>query len=152
MGRVAASRAFPGPVSEAEELWYDTTRWPVWMDGVANVAKIEGDWPHDGATVIWDSPPAGRGRVRETVARYEVRVGQTLSVEDERMRGTQSVKFDPLEDGVKVTLALDYTLKESRGPFAVLTDLFFIRRQFGDSLRRSLIRFGRELQADRELL
>jgi hypothetical protein len=152
MGRVAASRAFPGPISEAEELWYDTTRWPAWMDGVANVAKIEGDWPHDGASVLWDSPPAGRGRVRETVIRYEVRVGQTLSVEDERMRGTQSVAFAAADGGVKVTLSLDYELKENRGPLGALTDLLFIRRQLSDSLKRSLIRFGRELQADRELL
>jgi hypothetical protein len=152
MGRVAASRTFPGPISEAEELWYDMTRWPVWMDGVAHVAKVEGEWPHQDATVIWDSPPAGRGRVRETVIGYEVRVGQTLSVEDERMRGVQSVAFAPADDGVAVTLSLEYELKESRGPLGVLTDLFFIRRQLGDSLRRTLLRFGRELRADRELL
>ncbi len=151
MARVTASVTLPGPVSEAEELWYDTNRWPVWMDGLAHVAKIEGDWPAAGATVIWDSPPAGRGRVRETVTRYEVRVGQTLSVEDEQIRGTQVVSFTPVEDDVEVALSLEYTLKERR-VFSALTDLFFIRRQFGDSLRRTLMRFGRELQADRELL
>jgi Polyketide cyclase / dehydrase and lipid transport len=151
MGRVAASRAFPGAISEAEELWYDTNRWPVWMDGLAHVAKVEGDWPAAGSTVIWDSPAAGRGRVIETVTRYEVRVGQTLSVEDERIHGTQSVGFAPADGGVEVAMSLEYALKAS-GPFSALTDLFFIRRQFGDSLRRTLLRFGRELQADRELL
>ena len=151
MGRVAASRTLPGPVSEAEELWYDTSRWPAWVDGVAHVQKVEGNWPERGASVVWDSPPAGRGRVIETVVGYEVRVGQTLTVEDERMRGTQSVAFAPADDGVQVTLSLDYELKAA-GPFTALTDIFFIRRQLRDSLRRTLIRFGRELQADRELL
>jgi hypothetical protein len=152
MGRVGASRTLPGPVAEAEELWYDTSRWPVWMDEVAHVEKVDGDWPQAGATVVWDSPPAGRGRVMEVVSRYEVRVGQTLAVEDERMRGTQAVAFSPADGGVEVALSLEYELKDSAGPVAALTDLFFIRRQLGDSLRRTLLRFGRELQSDRELL
>ena len=152
MATVRASRVLPGPVAEAEELWYDTNRWPVWMDGVAHVAKMEGDWPEVDATVVWDSPPAGRGRVIEVVTAYEVRVGQTLAVEDERIRGTQSVAFAPVDGSVEVTLTLDYELKEGSGPFKALTDVFFIRRQFGDALKRSLLRFGRELQADRELI
>jgi polyketide cyclase/dehydrase/lipid transport protein len=151
MGRVAATRSVPGPVSEAEELWYDTSRWPVWMDGVAHITKLEGNWPDTGATVIWDSPPAGRGRVVETVTRYEVRAGQTLAVEDERMRGTQAVAFRSAEGGTEVELSLDYELKED-GPITRLTDVLFIRRQLSDSLKRSLLRFARELQADRELI
>jgi Polyketide cyclase / dehydrase and lipid transport len=151
MGRVAATRSVPGPVSDAEELWYDTSRWPVWMDGVAHIMKIEGDWPEQGATVVWDSPPAGRGRVVETVTRYEVRAGQTLAVEDERMRGTQAVAFRPADGGAEVELSLDYELKDG-SPITRLTDVLFIRRQLSDSLKRSLLRFARELQADRELI
>jgi uncharacterized membrane protein len=151
MGRVAATRSVPVPVSEAEELWYDTRRWPVWMDGVAHVMKLEGNWPDEGATVVWDSPPAGRGRVVETVTRYEVRAGQALAVEDERMRATQAVAFRPAEGGAEVELSLEYELKES-GPITRLTDILFIRRQLSDSLKRSLLRFARELQADRELI
>lgn len=151
MGRVRTSLDLPGPVSEAEELWYDTKRWPSWVDGLAHVAKIRGDWPRQGSSVVWDSPPAGRGRVIEQVVRYEVRVGQVLAVEDSRMRGTQEVAFTPIEGGgVSVSLALDYELKE-RGTLGFLAD-FFVRRPMRDSLRRSLVRFGRELRADRELL
>ena len=157
MGRAAASVTLPGPISEAEELWYDTERWPTWVDGLAHVAKVEGDWPQSGARVVWDSPPAGRGRVMEVVTRYEVRVGQTLSIEDEQMLGTQSVAFEPVDGGVKVTMTLDFELKtENRVP--ILTDLFsalrvvFIRPRLRDSLRRTLVRFGRELQSDRELI
>jgi hypothetical protein len=87
----------------------------------------------------------------ETVTGYEVRAGQTLAVEDERLRGTQQVTFEPLSDGVAVTLSLDYQLK-SGGPLAPLTDLFFIRRALRDSLKRTLLRFARELLSDRELL
>ena len=152
MGTVRARRVLPGSVSEAEELWYDTSRWPTWMDGVAHVQKVEGDWPAKDASVLWDSPPAGRGRVIETVTRYEVRVGQTLAVEDEKMRGTQSVALEPVDGGVEVSMSLEYELKEGSGPFKALTDVLFIRRQLRDSLRRSLLRFGRELQADRELI
>ena len=71
-------------MSEAEDLWYDTTRWPAWMDGVAHVQKVDALVARQGrASVVWDSPPAGRGRVIEIVTRYEMRVGQTLAVEDE---------------------------------------------------------------------
>ena len=49
-------------------------------------------------------------------------------------------------------MSLDYELKETRGLLGSLTDIFFVRRQLSDSLRRTLLRFGRELQADRELL
>ena len=122
MGTVRARAGPPGPVSEAEELWYDTTRWPAWMDGVAHVEKVEGDWPGKDASVLWNSPRAGRGRVLEIVARDEVRVGQTLAVEDEKMRGTQSVAFEPVDGGVEVTMALDYELKEGTGPIAALTE------------------------------
>jgi hypothetical protein len=150
MGRARTSLEVPGPVSEAEELWYDTSRWPSWVDGLAHVAKVQGDWPREGSSVVWDSGPAGRGRVIEQVTRYEVRVGQVLAVEDSRLRGTQEVVFEPIENGVSVSLALEYELKE-RGPLGFLAD-FFVRRALRDSLRRSLIRFGRELRADRELL
>ena len=116
-----------------------------------SVARVDAGWPATGATLIWDSRPGGRGRVVERVTRYEARVGQTSEVEDERLRGTQTVGFAALEDGVEVSLELEYQLKES-GPLRAVTDVLFIRRALGDSLRRTLARFARELAADRELL
>ena len=151
MGRVQASMAYPTTVvSAAEELWYDPVRWPSFVDGFGHVSKLEGDWPKPGAVVVWDSPPGGRERVIERVERYEARVGQTLAVEDNRLRGTQRVAFQPGSEGVTVTLALDYELKDAR--LRVLVDALFVRRALRDSLRRTLRRFGRELAADRELL
>jgi hypothetical protein len=151
LARVRASVDVAAPVEAAEELWYDTRRWPSFIDGFGHVSKLEGDWPGEGSRVVWESTPRGRGRVVERVVSHEPGRGQALEVEDPRLRGTQRVVFEPLEGGCAIGLELRYELKE-RGPLQVLTDLFFIRRALRDALRRTLVRFARELAADRELL
>jgi hypothetical protein len=147
VGRVRATITVPGRAAEAEELWYDPHRWAAWIDGFGHVAKLEGDWPQAGARLLWDSRPQGRGRVQERVTAYEPRSGQTLEVEDERLHGTQTVTFEPIGDEVRVTLSLDYELKQ-HGPFRRLTDVLFTRRALRDSLRRTLVRFAHERRAD----
>jgi uncharacterized membrane protein len=147
MPRVSAAVTVPGLASEAEELWYDPRRWPAWIDGFGHLHKVEGDWPHAGARAVWDSRPGGRGRVVERVMEYEARTGQALEVEDDRLRGTQRVRFEPGPDGVEVALELDYALK-GRNVLTPLMDLLFIRRSLRDSLRRSLNRFRREREAE----
>ena len=151
MPRVRAGVAVPGLAFEAEALWYDPQRWPAWVDGFGHVAKLEGEWPAQGARAVWDSRPGGRGRVVERVTAYEARSGQTLDVEDEKMRGTQKVTFEPGPDGVEVALELEYELKGANA-LTPLTDALFIRRALRDSLKRNLTRFARELRGDRELL
>lgn len=150
MGRVSAHIDVPGLVSAAEDLWYDTNRWPTFILGLAHVAKVDGDWPKAGSRVVWDAHPGGRGRVIETVTSFEARVGQTATVEDEKIHGTQTVAFEPRgENGVRVTLTLEYRVKQEAGvPFFV--DLAFVRRPMRDSLRRTLSRFAREVRAARE--
>jgi hypothetical protein len=149
MGRVRASIAIPALASEAEALWYDTTRWPTFIDGLHHVARLEGDWPHEGARVLWDSNPGGRGRVQERVTAYATREGQTLEVEDEKIKGIQRVTFTPTERGVTVTLDLRYDVKD-RNPGMPVVDLLFIRRPQRDSLMRTLRRFRTEVTAERE--
>jgi hypothetical protein len=151
MGRVTASREVHAPLGAAERLWYDTSRWPAFIDGFDHVVQVEGDWPAAGARVVWDSTPAGRGRVVERVIEHEPGVGQSLEVEDPRLRGTQRIRFERLEDGVEVGLELQYELKQ-RTVLQTLVDALFIRRALRDSLRRTLTRFSRELRADMELL
>jgi hypothetical protein len=151
MPRVRAAETVPGLASEAEAVWYDPQRWPAWVDGFGHAVKLEGDWPAVGARSVWDSKPGGRGRVIERVSAYETRVGQTVEVEDDKLRGTQRVSFLPDGDAVEVTLELEYELKE-RNALTPLTDLLFIRRALRDSLKRSLVRFARERRADIELL
>jgi hypothetical protein len=147
VGRASASTVVPGRIAEAEELYYDRHRWPSWVDGFGHVVKLEGDWPQVGARLLWQSPPKGRGLVQERVQAYEARTGQTLEIEDERMRGIQTVAFEADGDQVRVTLTLAYELKQ-HGPLGRLVDRLFIRRSVGDSLRRTLTRFTYERRAE----
>jgi hypothetical protein len=132
MGKAEASVEVGGLASEAEALWYDPVRWPAWIDGFGHVVEVPATWPAQGR-LVWDSTPGGRGRVLETVTAYEPRGGQTLAVEDSRLRGTQRVEFTPGPDNVKITLSLDYELKE-RNPLTPLVDLLFVRRAIVGSL------------------
>ena len=150
MGKVRAQVSVPGLASEAEALFYDPQRWPAWIDGFGHIAKLEGPWPRTGARVVWDSKPGGRGRVVERVERFEARSGQSVEVEDEQLRGTQTVSFEPDGDVVTVALELEYELKQG-GFFMPLTDALFIRRAMRDSLKRTLTRFARERRAELEL-
>jgi hypothetical protein len=151
MGRARVGVDVPGSIAEVEALWYDPRRWPAFVDGFAHVVRREDAWPRAGATLVWDSFPDGRGRVVERVIAYAEGTGQSAQVEDPRLRGTQTVAFEALEEGIAISLALEYRLKRS-GPLRAATDVFFVRRAIRDSLRRTLVRFGRELASDRELL
>jgi hypothetical protein len=152
LGRARAEIELPGPISAAEDLWYDTARWPTFVDGFGHLVKQDEGWPREvGARVVWDSVRDGRGRVAEKVVRYEVRVSQSVAVEDPRITGTQTVTFAPAEEGrCRMTLELDYSMKGT-GPFGPVVDALFVRRMFRDALRRTLSRFARELRSDRDL-
>src|SRR4051794_27926530 len=149
MGRVKAEVKVAALASAAEELWYDTSRWPTFVDGLAHVAKVEGDWPREGR-VLWDAKVDGRGRVDERVVEHEARVGQTVSVEDEKLLGTQRVAFEPTGDGCRTTLPLAYRLKPDP-PQRQVIDVF-ARRPLRDSLKRTLQRFRHELEVAPEAL
>jgi hypothetical protein len=149
MGRAKASVQVPGLASEAEALWYDPIRWPAWVDGFGHVVEVDDRWPAAGR-VVWNSTPGGRERVIEEVTTYEPRTGQTLAVEDSRLRGTQRVEFTPGPDLTKVTLSLEYEIKD-RTPVTWLVDALFVRREVTASLRRTLDRFVRERRGDMEL-
>ncbi len=149
MGRASASVEVPGLASEAEALWYDPVRWPAWVDGFGHVVELSEGWPAEGRS-MWNSTPQGRGRVLEIVTAYEPRAGQTLAIEDSRLRGTQRVEFTPGPEATRVTLTLEYEIKE-RTPLTWLVDAVFVRRAVVASLRRTLARFARERRGDMEL-
>jgi hypothetical protein len=145
---IRVTDTFPGSVHEAETCWYRTARWPHWVDELAHVVSVDGDWPRPGARVTWQSGPAGRGRVHERVVAYEALGGQTVEVEDESIDGRQRVTFTPAEGGVEVELSLQYAIKR-RSPLTPLIDALFVRRPMATSLRKTLARFGAELAESR---
>jgi hypothetical protein len=147
MSRVSVAVTLPASVHEAETCWYDTARWPAWVDGLDHVVDVSIDWPAAGAGVTWQSGPAGRGRVTERAVRHEPLSGQTVEVRDDSITGQQRVSFTPVDDRVTVTLTLEYEITQ-RSFFTPLVDRLFIRRAMTASLNTTLARFAAEL-ADR---
>jgi uncharacterized membrane protein len=145
MRPVRAVQTFPASVGEAEHCWYDTSRWGSWVDGLDDVVRIDAPWPMVGGGVIWDSGPAGRGRVTETVVAYAPADGQTVEVTDDTITGRQAVTFAAVGDGVEVSVALEYRLRR-RTLVTPVVDALFIRREMSQSLSRSLGRFGARLR------
>ena len=148
MRAVRVSHRFAGTVPEAERCWYDTERWVHWVEGLERVVSVSGDWPQPGSQVIWESGPAGRGRVTELVLVHEPLRGLQLEVTDASIRGRQIVTFAAAGDAVEVALALEYRLRR-RSLVSPVVDLLFIRRAMTDSLDATVSRFGAELESAR---
>ncbi len=151
MGRTRVALDLAHPPADVWAMWSDLGRWPSIVDGFARVDKLEGEWPQDGARLLWRSHPGGRGLVVERVVTSHEPARLATEIEDEKLRGIQTLELAALDEGTEVALALDYELK-TPPPLAFVIDPLFIRRALGDSLRRTLARLGRELDADRELL
>jgi ketosteroid isomerase-like protein len=149
VGRVSSTINVPFATSAAEDLWYDTGRWPNFIDGFDHVVKQDETWPRTGGELTWDTRPGGRGRVIESVERHEPRVSCVSRVEDETLRGTQTISFTPREGGTVVRLELQYELKQ-KNPFSGVVDVLFIRRAQTQSLQRTLYRFSLELRSDHD--
>jgi hypothetical protein len=137
-----------GP-DEAMRLWADVDRWPSFVEGFARRLELSPEWPAEGARIVWESNPDGRGRVTETVVesapnRFSTRVFE------ERLMGTQTLHLAPADDGSEVALTLDYELTGA-GPLRAVADAIFIRRALRDSLRRTLFRFEIEAQDEADL-
>jgi hypothetical protein len=146
--RVAGARA---PVPLAPEpafgLWTDPERWAAFVEGFAHPLELDPSWPDEGAKLVWQSIPGGRGRVTETVVeRGEGRL--VTQVYEEALAGTQVfvVVADP-EGGSIAELTLEYELARA-GPFRDLADWIFIRRALRDALRRTLRRFAVEAEEE----
>jgi len=138
LSRATASRTIPGASpAQVEEAWCDPARWPGFVDGLARVTALGPGYPEAGSTVEWESFPAGRGRVRETVLEYVPGRLVASQVDDDSTTARQLVTFEEAGAGTAVSLELDYELR-SRGIFTAATDLLFVRRAQADSLRRTL--------------
>jgi hypothetical protein len=143
MRTVRASVVVEGGAVEVDQLWHDPHRWASWIDGFAHVVKLEGEWPLEGARRVWSS--RSRGVVAETVVAHAVGDGQTLRVEDERVAGEHTVRFE--SDGVRtrITVTLELEPKRRLAPGR----RWWLRRGLREALRRTLLRFSYELAAER---
>lgn len=130
--------------SEALALWSDVERWPSFVEGFARRLELASDWPAEGARVVWESTPDGRGRVTETVTENAADRFST-QVYEEALMGTQTLRAVPASHGSEIELTLDYQLARY-GPLAGIADAIFIRRALRDALRRTLFRFGIEAE------
>src|SRR5947209_8098509 len=122
MRRISAQIVVAATPHDSETLWYDTERWPAWVDGLSEVERVAGGWPEVEGVVQWRSTPAGRGRVTERVVAYEPLSGQAAEVEDAAITGRQWVEFTPLDGGTLVSLTLEYELRK-RNVTTPLVDL-----------------------------
>jgi hypothetical protein len=122
----------------AARLWTDTDRWPTFVDGFGHVVEIDAGWPEPGSMVVWQSGPAGRGRVTERMLERDDEHVVTEVFEDQ-LHGRQSVFFEP----GRVMMQLDYELAKG-GPLSRITDALFILRPLAIALERTLRRFSTE--------
>ncbi len=143
---VRAVTTVPAGPEAALALWSDVRRWPTFVEGFAHVVEASRDWPREGARLVWQSNPSGRGRVTEKVIESGPSLLRTQVYED-ALVGEQSVTVEPTEEGARVELRLEYELARS-GPLRGIADVLFIRRALRDSLRRTLERFAVEAQED----
>jgi Polyketide cyclase / dehydrase and lipid transport len=131
----------------ALRLWTDVRRWPAFVEGFARVVEQDPEWPAAGARVVWDSVPAGRGRVTEKVTDEVGSDRFATIVFEDRLAGKQTFRAAESEGGSRVEVSLEYTLTKY-GPLGALADVIFIRRALRDALRRTIFRFSVEAEEE----
>jgi uncharacterized membrane protein len=141
-----AATVVPLAPEGALALWTDLDRWPTFVEGFARTLETSGDWPAEGARVVWESGPGGRGRVTEKVLEHGTGRFATR-VSEEALQGQQSVSIAEDAEGTRVELTLEYELTKY-GPLRAAADVIFIRRALRDALRRTLRRFKVEAEED----
>jgi hypothetical protein len=146
--RIAKAQAEVVLAPEAAlRLWADPTRWATFVEGFARVIEQDPGWPAEGSRLVWESVPAGRGRVTEKVMRGAAAERFATQVFEERLVGLQTFRAAESDAGSRVELSLEYTLTKY-GPLGGLADAIFIRRALRDSLRRTLSRFAVEAEEE----
>jgi Polyketide cyclase / dehydrase and lipid transport len=129
----------------AMRLWLDVERWSTFVEGFARTLERSPEWPAAGSRVVWESTPAGRGRVTEKVLEGVGPDRFSTMIFEERLNGTQTFRVVESEAGTRAELRLEYQLTKY-GPLSAVADAIFIRRAIRDSLRRTLERFAVEAE------
>jgi uncharacterized membrane protein len=119
------------------------SRWPTFVDGFGHVDRLDEAWPEHPAKLVWKSVPGGRGTVTEKVTKALPGAIHQVAVFEEKLDGTQTITFAPVDEASYVELELDYTVSVG-GPLRPVVDALFIRRAQNDALGRTLRRFRAE--------
>ena len=138
MGTVSAEAEIDLAPEQALALWADPRRWASFVEGFARVVERDDSWPAEGAKLVWESSPQGRGRVTERIVERSSEA-ITSEIFEERLHGTQTARAA----GGRFLITLEYQLTGG-GPLRALTDVLFIRRALRDMLRRTVRRFAVE--------
>jgi hypothetical protein len=144
MSRISESVTVGASLAEVWDYYFEPRGWPSWVDGFGQVEASAG-YPDAGGSLRWRSIPAGRGEVTEHVLEHEPRRLHRVAFHDPASAGELRTTFAIQGEGTLLTQELEYRLRR-RGPFARLTDLFFIRSQMRASIHRSLARLKLEVQ------
>jgi Polyketide cyclase / dehydrase and lipid transport len=131
----------------ALRLWTDVDRWATFVEGFSHTLERGPEWPATGARLVWESSPAGRGRVTEKVLDGGRPDRLVTRIVEERLHGIQTFRVVESEAGSRAELSLEYTLTKY-GALSAIADAIFIRRAIRDSLRRTLARFAVEAEEE----
>lgn len=136
MSEVASSTQISAPLRTVWSLYFDPGSWELWVDQFAAVVSSRG-YPETDGGLVWRSGSAGRGEVHEHVLEHTPEERHRIEFTDPSSSGELLSTFEQAGAGTTVTLTLSYEVR-SRGLFAKLSDVLFVRAQMRASLERSL--------------
>jgi uncharacterized protein YndB with AHSA1/START domain len=145
MATVSSSATIAAPRANVWSLYFDEHSWVEWVDQFHAVVSSNG-YPEVGGELVWRSGRAGRGEVQERVIEHTPESRHAIRFTDPSVEGRLVTTFEDSGDGTVVALELTYEL-HSRGVFAAVSDVLFVRAQMRASLARSLAGLRVELEA-----
>lgn len=144
MATVSESIEIAAPLSAVWDVYFEPATWPAWVDQFAAIVSATG-YPETGARLVWRSGSAGRGEVTEHVLEHQPRTRHRIQFSDPSAEGELTTNFAEAGAGTTVLLEMTYELI-SRGVFARVSDVLFVRSQMRASLRRSLVGLRLEVE------
>jgi uncharacterized membrane protein len=144
MATVAESIEIAAPLSAVWDVYFEPATWPAWVDQLASIVSSTG-YPETGARLVWRSGSAGRGEVTEHVLEHQPHRRHRIQFSDPSAEGELITYF--AESGAATTVSLEMTYElSSRGVFARVSDVLFVRSQMRASLHRSLVSLRLEVE------
>ncbi len=138
MATVSETVSIAAPLGEVWDLYFDSRRWPAWVDQFAAIVTMDAAYPAAGTSLVWRSGGAGRGEVRERILEHDPQRRHRIEFSDPACRGELVSTFTPTDEGTSVNLEMSYELV-SGGILSKVSDALFVRSQMKGSLGRTLV-------------